>query len=334
MSLCRATLASGKACQFKAKVGSQFCGRHAGATIVKGGKKKSNNNNNAKMPRRKINQTAVLVKLREKMKTLYDITYEDWEIVDPKLVTNQGEIKKFMNEVVKESVHRFVLRDRAIDEYGRAYSYLWDQPDVPGFNRSIWLRISWNLDEQDYEALTATCRSLNRLLIQDKAWFARHPLRKIVHVYKIFHMPLFRLLYIPVPKELPEILQRLKLPSVQMMIDDYVFKNGPFKSNLVARQFEGEIIKNLLEKVLSMQLLDDEDIKEVVPGAGLFQNIKTKTTIELLNPVKHMKFVLNGETWILLHTNNENNATNAISNLLNNLVGYDEKHIYRTLRFL
>jgi len=333
MSLCRAAFGNGQPCRYKAKVGTQFCGKHSGATITKGGAKGAakvfkKTANNVKMPRKKINQALVLAKLREKMQIIYGITYKDWEIFDPKLVSNQKEIKTFANEFVKDSVYKFVLRDKT------TYTYLWEQPDAFPLNRSMWLRISWMLNDVDYEALTMTCKSLNRLLIQDKTWFVRHPLHKIVHICKIFHMPLFRLLYIPVPKELSLILQKLRLPSVRIMMDEYISKQGPFPSNLLERQFEGEIIKNLLERVLSMHLLDDEDIAEVVPGAGLFQNVKTKINIELLEPVKHMKFVLNGETLILLHVSNQKGASKAISSLLRNLVGYDGKNIYRTLRFL
>lgn len=249
--------ATGTKCNKRAKYG-KYCGIHDPA-------RKDNKKAN------ESNVKRILANLRIRLEDRYNIDFHDIDVEDlPKKVD-----LKDTTRVITEIVMRF-LNELATDHKFRdLYSYMRADSLAPQFPRLVWQKISNYLTKTDRDSLAMTCRKMYFLNIQDKIWYYRHPLKNRMLSPQIFHMPIYRLVSMPVMNNLEKVLETLGKPTVEKLMDEYIAEHGNFKSEKKLKQVIGWMIRYSTENILSKVLEEErEDIEESIPGAGFFSDIE------------------------------------------------------------
>ena len=249
--------ASGKRCSKKAKNG-KFCGIH----------------DPARKDTKKVNMENVkriLVNLRQRLEDRYDVVFDDLDVIDmPKKV----DIKD-TNRVLTEIVMRFLEQVTNDPIFRDCYSYMRNDAIAPQFPRQVWQRISRYLTKVDGDNLAMVNKKMYQLCITDKIWYFKHPLKDRMMSPKIFHMPIYRLVNMPVMDNLEKVLLALRKPTIEQLMDEYIQENGNFKSEKKCKQVIGWMIRYSTEHILTKLLEEEkEDLDEAIPGAGFFTDIE------------------------------------------------------------
>ena len=345
--------ATGKKCIKRAKYG-KYCGIHDPA-------RKDNKKAN------ESNVKRILVNLRVRLEERYDVAFHDLDVIDmPKRV----DIKD-TNRVLNEIVMRFLNELATNPEFRDLYSYMRTDPDAPQFPRQVWQSISKHLTKTDGDNLAMTCKRMYLLNIQDKIWYYNHPLKNRIMSPRIFHMPIYRLVSMPVMNNLEKVLAALGKPTIEQLVEEYIKEHGNFKSEKKCKQVLGWLIRYSTEHILVKMLEEErEDIDEAIPGAGFFADIeypgglpkeafqkgigsavdmKSRLGVKLASYIsfiddvekapEHLLFSKQGvhegqcQTWLLLHCPRRVNHFKVHAKAVNAFVGFDGNNIISLMKW-
>ncbi|MFS8159228.1 MAG: hypothetical protein ACMG6E_03270 [Candidatus Roizmanbacteria bacterium] len=302
---CQGYTKQGKPCQKKKPKNGIYCYLHD-PEAIKGGSKA------------KKSDLKVISDLKEEMKHV-------------KLIERKKTNAKAYDMEERDSCARQIIKENveelALTESGVEIAHI--DGAVP-FTRKVWMIIGWHLetDINAYVALAMTCKDLWRVLCADKIWYLEHPLKGKFLSPRLYRMPIALVVELKIPHHFDKILQMASLPS----IEDVLMTAVDTETKSTAEQIMGDVILSLYETMIKAKCAKwvDEEFIEEIEGAGVMTYYKGKNPVEFTkNPGKHRIEQVNGHSWIIMHSQNEQDFRKARRKFAKYLVGFDGKRVIR-----
>ena len=204
------------------------------------------------------------------------------------------------------------------------------------FTRRVWMMIGWHLEDSmiDYNSMSQTCKSMWKILCEDKVWYQNHPLKGKFISTLMYRMPLSRVVEIVIPEGFDKLVKYNKLPPVADIVEVIQEERGPEFSH---EQILGDVYYTLLEEMIQNNCDVDEDgdlcFEEEIKGGGILGTYQGKDPIKFVRePDKHQIFYSKHATWLMMRCMNPHKAWGVYKRFTRNLVGYDGERVIRLMK--
>lgn len=206
------------------------------------------------------------------------------------------EVQKFLQRAMKRAVTKLAFRETNV---------VLPLIDGSPLTRSIWLRISHYLEEDDdtYHNLAHSCKSLYKVLCLDKIWYYVHPLKSKIMSTKVLRMPYVQVVQSEVPENFDVQLELSQLPTTAEC-EALVKQEMPEAPEMVIKS---EVILTLLTAFYDFLLEGevDEDgepfeYEEDIEGAGIFTYYKGHRPLEFQESYKHLKVKAGKSSYLIM----------------------------------
>lgn len=315
MATCVGETKVGKACKSKAFAGSAYCKVHDENY-------KANRKTQLKESREKSAKTLEYIARRSGTKHLKEGEREE-ELAKAVKHYNDEQIMGYVTANIIPSIQHLALAGKDLLGYPR---------NQASFSRKIWMVISWHLttDHQTYFNLAMSCKALYKVLVEDKIRHYMHPLKSIFTSPLLFLKPVYRVLSLKVPDEFDSLVETMKLPKVDEMMEVYAETYGlPGDDFAIARR-KSDIFIDLIKRMIKATISGDDEFEETIEGGGIFDYLHKSAKFTLVSfPYQYMLYKEGRSTYLIVDAQRGKDIDRQV---VDHLVPFDGRFLIQLMR--
>jgi hypothetical protein len=267
MATCVGETKAGKACKSKPFAGSAYCKVHDQNY-------KANRKVQLQELRERSTKTLEYIARRAGTKHLKEGEREE-ELAKATKHYHDEQILGYVSANIIPSIRHLALAGKDLLGYPK---------DQASFSRKVWMVISWHLttDHQTYLNLAMSCKALYKVLVEDKVCHYVHPLKSIFTSPLLFLKPVYRILSLQVPDEFDNLMEIMKLPKVDEMMEVYAETYGLPSDNITIARRKSDIFIDLIKRMIKATMQGEDEFEESVEGAGIFDYLHRNAKFALV----------------------------------------------------
>jgi hypothetical protein len=236
---------------------------------------------------------------------------------------NDEQILGYVNANIIPTIRRLALAGSDLLGYPR---------NQASFSRKIWMVISWHLlsDHASYFNLAMTCKPLYKVLMEDKVFHYMHPLKSIFMSPLLFLKPVYRILSLQVPDEFDSLVESMKLPKVDEMMEAYAESYGAAGDEITIARRQSDIYIDLIKRMIKGTMQGEDEFEETIEGAGIFDYLHRNAKFVLVDfPYNYMVHKEGRSTYLIVDAQ-KGKATDRF--VLDHVVPFDGRFLIQLMR--